>query len=68
MANPTYRNCNRSADAGAYCSSFAAGIVAKAFNPFYGGRRKKLPPGQRTVPREPGPAVGSTSAQQRLFR
>ena len=30
MANPTCRNCDRSADAGAYCSSCAAGIMAKA--------------------------------------
>ena len=68
MANPRCRTCDRSADAGAYCNSCTTGIVAKAFNPFYGGRWKKLPPGQRTVPRRPGPAAGSTSAQQLLFR
>ena len=35
MANPTCRNCNRSADAGAYCSSCAAGIMASALNPHF---------------------------------
>ena len=33
MANPTCRNCDRSADAGAYCSSCPAAIMAKALNP-----------------------------------
>ena len=33
MANPTCRNCDRSADAGAYCSSCAAGILSSALNP-----------------------------------
>ena len=36
MANPTCRNCDRRADAGPYCSSCAAGIMANALNPFYG--------------------------------
>ena len=30
MANPTCRSCDRSADAGAYCSSCAAGIMTSA--------------------------------------
>ena len=33
--------CDRAADAGAYCSSCAADIMAKALNPRFGGRRKK---------------------------
>ena len=45
MANPSCRTCDRSVGAGPYCNSRATGIVAKAFNPFYGVRRKKLPPG-----------------------
>ena len=40
MANPTCRSCDRSADAGAHCSSRAAGIMATALNPFYSGRCK----------------------------
>ena len=32
MANPTCRNCDRNADAGAYYSSCAAGIMASALN------------------------------------
>ena len=31
-------------------------------------RRTKLPPGQRALPRRPGPTVADTSGQQRLFR
>ena len=49
MANPSCRTCGRSAVAGAYCNSCATGIVAKAFNPFYGSRREKLPLGQRAL-------------------
>ena len=68
MANATCRNCDRSADAGAYCSSCAAGIMATALNPHFRGRRKRLPPGQRTLPRRAGPTADTTSGQQRLFR
>ena len=60
MANPTCRNCDRSADAGAYCSSCAAGIMAKALNPSFGGRRKKS--------RRPEVRPPSASTQQRLFQ
>ena len=42
MANAKCRSCDHAADAGAYCSSCAAGIMANALNPFFGGRRKKL--------------------------
>ena len=68
MANPTCRYCDRSADAGTYCSSCASGIMASALNPHCRGRRKELPPEQRTLPRRPGSTVGNTSGQQRLFR
>ena len=61
MANPKCRSCDHAADAGAYCSSCAADIEAKAFNPFYGGRRKKLP-----RPERPRPSALST--QHRLFQ
>ena len=68
IANPTCRNCDRSADAGAYCSWCAAGIMANALNPHFRGRRKELHPGQGALPRRPGPTVGGTSGQQLLFR
>ena len=68
MANPTCRNCDRSADAGAYCSACAAGIMSSALNPHFRGRRKKLPSEQPTLPRRPGPTVADASGQQRLFR
>ena len=61
MTDATCRNCDRTADAGAYCSVCAADIMAKAFNPFFGGRSKKS--GRPEPPRPP-----STSPQQRLFR
>ena len=41
MANAKCRNCDRAAYAGAYCSSCAAAIMAKALNPFFGGKWKK---------------------------
>ena len=66
MANPTCRNCDRSADAGAYCRSCIAGIMASALNPHFRSRREKPPPEQRTLRRRPGPTVGNTSGQQRL--
>ena len=43
MANPTCRNRDRSADAGACCGSCAARIMASALNPHFRGWRKKLP-------------------------
>ena len=61
MANAKCSPCERSADAGAYCSSCAAAILAKALNPFYGGRRKKFP-----RPGPPRPSAPST--QHRLFQ
>ena len=39
MANAKCRSCDHAADAGAYCSSCAADIMAKALNPFFGGRQ-----------------------------
>ena len=42
MANPTCRSCDRSADAGVYCSSCAAAIMTKVLNPFLVGKWKKL--------------------------
>ena len=68
MANAQCRICDQAADAGAYCSSCAADIMAKAINPFYAGRRKKLPV------RHEIPQQGKTtthhrpSAQPPLFR
>ena len=52
-ANPTCRTCDRSADT--YCSSCATGIMASALNPHFRGRRKKLLPGQGTLPRSTKP-------------
>ena len=42
MANAKCRSCDHAADAGVCCSSYAADIMAKALNPFFGGRRKNL--------------------------
>ena len=61
MANAKGRNCDRSVDAGAYCSSCAADIMAKALNPFFGGKWKKL--GRRHAVKADTP-----SSQQRLFQ
>ena len=55
MTNPTSGFCERVADTGAYCSSCVADIMAKALNPFYGGRRKKHPRLERTQPSAPPP-------------
>ena len=41
MRNTKCRNCDNGADTGAYCSSCAANIMAKALNPFFGGKWKK---------------------------
>ena len=43
MTNAKCSSCDHAADAGAYCSSWAEGIMAKALNPFFGGRRKEAP-------------------------
>ena len=61
MANAKCRSCYHAADAGAYCSSCAAAIMAKALNPVYGGRRKKSPRPDPSRPSAPSP-------QRRLFR
>ena len=61
MANAKCMSCDHAPDAGAYCSSCAADITAKALNPFYGGRRKKLP-----RPERPRPSAPCT--QHRLFQ
>ena len=68
MANPSRRNCARRTGAGTYCNSCAARIMAWALNPHFRGRRKKLPPGQGTLPRRSGPTAGNTFGQDRLFR
>ena len=61
MANAKCRSCDHAADAGAYCSPCAADLMAKALNPFFGGRRKKLP-----RPEPPMPSAPFT--QHRLFQ
>ena len=61
MATAKCRNCDRSANAGAYCGYCAASIMAKALDPFFGGKRNKLGrPGEVRTPRP--------SAQQRQLR
>ena len=54
MANTKCRSCDRAADAGAYYSSSAANIMAKALNPFLVGRGINSPgrscPGLRSHP------------------
>ncbi len=61
MANAKCRSCGHAADAGAHCSSCAAAITAKALNPFFGDRWKKLP---RPEPHE----ASRPLTQQRLFQ
>ena len=61
MANAKCRICRRVADAGFYCGTCAADIMAKALNPVFGGRRKKS---RRTEQ----PQTPSPSPQQRLFQ
>ena len=58
MATAKCRNCDRSADAGAYCSYCAAAIMGKALDPFFGRKRNK--PGRPGAVRTP-----RLSAQQR---
>ena len=60
MSDRICRTCDRVADAGVYCSSCAAGIMAKVLNPSFGGRRKKS--------RRPEVLPPSASTQQRLFQ
>ena len=60
MENATRRRCRRVTDAGVYCSSRAADIMARALNPRFGGRQWKV---GRPDPVRP---LGS-SGQQRLF-
>ncbi len=59
MANAKCRSCDHAA--GAYCSSCAADIMAKALNSFFGGWRKKLP-----RPEPPRPSAPFT--QHRLLQ
>ncbi len=47
MANAKCRKCDRAADAGAYCSSCASDIMAKALNPSFCRRWKKSPRPER---------------------
>ena len=61
MANAKCRKCDRAADVGAYCTSCASDIMAKALNPSFCGRWKKSP-------RPEPPRPSAASAQQRLFR
>ena len=61
MANEKCRTCDRAADAGAYCSSCVADIMAKSLNPFFGGQRKKLP-------RPELPRTSDPSFRHQLFR
>ena len=66
MANAKCRNCDNNADASAYCSSCAAAIMAKAPNPYFGGKWKK---DARKVPPPPvKPHPQQQLQQQRLFR
>ena len=67
MANPICRTCDPIADSGAYCGQCAAGIMAKALNPFYGGHRKKLPAEQEKLQTRPRAVSGRTSSQPPLF-
>ena len=61
MANAKCRRCRRAADAGAYYRWCAASIMAKALDPFIGGRRNML-----SRPKQP--RTSAPSAQHRLFR
>ena len=61
MPNAKCRNCDNDADAGAYCSSCADHIMAKALNPFFGGKWKKGSLPELTK-------IRRAPAQQSLFR
>ena len=67
MANGTCRRCDQPAEAGPYCSSCAADVRAKALNPFYDGRRKKLHGQHGKPPSRPSATPVSPSLQPPLF-
>ena len=67
MTNGTCRRCDRPADAGPYCSSCAADVMAKALNPCHGGRRKKLPGQHSKFPSRPAQTSPALSSQPSLF-
>ena len=67
MANGMCRKCDRPAEAGPYCSSCAADVMAKALNPSHGGRRKRLPGQHGKFPRRPAQTPPRPSAQPPLF-
>ena len=55
MAAAKCRNCDHSADAGAYCDDCAAAIIAKALDPIFGRKRNKL--GRPDAVRTPRPSA-----------
>ena len=61
MAAAKCRNCDHSADAGAYCGYCAAAIMGKALNPVFGRKRNK-------VGRPRAVRTSRFSAQQRQLR
>ena len=61
------RRCHRAAEAGAYCSSCAADIMADAINPYFRVQRKKLPPERGTLLPRTRPTSFNPSTQHRLF-
>ena len=67
MANVTCRRCGRPWEAGPYCSPCAADVMAKALNPFHGGRRKKLPGQHGKFPPRPAQTSSRPSSQPPLF-
>ena len=67
MANGTCRRCDRPAEAGPYCNPCAADVMAKALNPFHGGRRKRLPGQHGKLPPRPAQTPPRPSAQPPLF-
>ena len=62
MENATCRRCRRATDAGLYCSSCAADIMAKALNPGFGGRGKEV---GKPETESPGPGYRTTSRGSR---
>ena len=67
MANVTCRRCGRPWEAGPYCSPCAADVMAKALNPFHGGRRKKLPGQHGKCPSRPGAMSPKPYSKPPLF-
>ena len=70
MANGMCRKCDRPAEAGPYCSSCAADVMAKAFKafkPFHGGRRRKLPGLRGKCPSRPGAMSPKPYSKPPLF-